>query len=238
MVNRTDAPTMQAEKASDAFANAPVCAAFNHNASQLAVGYRGFPLSVWSVQAGTLIERCKRVTASKQQGQTQCNWWGVDQLTWNPVTDHVIAVYRDGCIFKWHPILSEYQEAQSAADEVACSRDGKLFASSNSMGIIQVWNFAYFTPIYRLSSEDLVTGFSFSPHATRLYDTRSTATAINVWELNNLLQFAESGDLSNNAASSTHQSTLVYQASETTIADIEPITSLLASPIRSVVLHG
>lgn len=43
--------------------NAPCCIAYNYNATQIAVAYRGFPLSVWSIEKPRLINRCKRIKA-------------------------------------------------------------------------------------------------------------------------------------------------------------------------------
>ena len=41
--------------------NSPQCVAFNPGGTQIAIAYRGFPLSVWRVDFPGLIGRCRRL---------------------------------------------------------------------------------------------------------------------------------------------------------------------------------
>ena len=212
-----------------AVANSPMCMAFNGNATQVGVSYRGFPLSVWALDEARCIGRCKRVKdTADRRANSSTSWFAVDRFTWNPVSGHIIGIYRDGCLFKWHPVTDETQEVQSAADEVAASLDGKLFVTSNSNGTVRVWSFAYFSVIYQLSSSDLVTGLAFSPDARRFYDLRGSS--INAWEPNSLIRFAETEESSSDAASEDHSSTLVSQASEAWLEQYEAVSSLAIAP--------
>ena len=188
--------------------NSPMCIAFNGDASQIGVSYRGFPLSVWSINESRCIGRCRRAKEFRNgHGRPSSSWFAVDRFTWNPVSGHIIGLYKDGCIFKWHPITDENQEAQSAADEVAASSDGKLFLTSDSNGTIRVWNFTYFTVIYQLSSEDLVSGLAFSPDCRRFYDLRGSS--VNAWESNSLTRFSETEEALSDAASEDQAPTSV-----------------------------
>ena len=122
-----------------AVANSPMCMVLNGDATQIGVSYRGFPLSVWGFDEARCIGRCRRVKGSSDdRAGPSASWFAVDRFTWNPVTGHIIGIYRDGCLFKWHPITDEAQEVQFAADEVAAGPDGKLFVTSNSNGTIRV----------------------------------------------------------------------------------------------------
>ena len=211
------------------FINSPMCMAFNGDGTQVGVSYRGFPLSVWALKGGNCIGRCKRAKAFRNdQARPSANWFGVDRFTWNPITGHVIGLYRDGCVFKWHPLTGENQEALSAADEVAASSDGNSFVTSNSDGTVRLWNFAYFTVIYQLSSTDLVTGLAFSPDCMRFYDLRGSF--VNAWEPNSLIRFSENEEAASDTASESQSPTSVSHISEASLREYEAVTVVSAGP--------
>ncbi|KAL9614137.1 MAG: hypothetical protein Q9167_001347 [Letrouitia subvulpina] len=203
--------------------NSPMCMVFNGDGTQIGVSYRGFPLSVWALDEGYCVGRCKRAKSFRSdKARPSSSWFAVDRFTWNPVSGHIIGLYRDGCVFRWHPVTDENQEAQSAADEVAASSDGRLFVTSNSDGTVRVWNFAYFTVIYQLSSADLVTGLAFSPDCRRFYDLRGCS--VNAWEPNSLIRFSETEELINDAASEDQSPTSISHTSEVSLVQYEAVT--------------
>jgi WD40 repeat protein len=205
--------------------NSPMCIAFNGDATQVGVSYRGFPLSVWEINEARCIGRCRRAKEPRSDlSRPSTGWFAVDRFTWNPVTGHIIGIYKDGCIFKWHPVTNENQEVQSTADEVAASPDGKLFVTSDSNGTIRVWNFAHFSIIYQLSSADLVTGLAFSPDCRRFYDLRGSC--LNAWESNSLIRFSETEESFSDTGSDHQASTSVSQASEAYLVQYEAVTAL------------
>jgi WD40 repeat protein len=208
--------------------NAPMCMAFNSDATQIGVSYRGYALSVWSTSETRLIGRCKR---SKQfradHARPSANWFAVDRFTWNPVTGHLIGCYKDGCVFKWHPVTEENQEAVASADEVAAIADGKLFATSSSDGIVKIWNFDFFSVIYQLSSGDLVSGLTFGPDCKRFYDLRGSA--VNGCEPNSLIRLSESDELLSDTASEKHAAMSVSHVSEASLVPFEPVCALAAA---------
>jgi len=209
--------------------NSPMCMAFNGDGTQIGVSYRGFPLSVWSLNEGYCVGRCKRAKVFRNDhARPSTSWFAVDRFTWNPISGHTIGLYRDGCVFKWHPVTDENQEAQSAADEVAASCDGKLFVTSNSDGTVRVWNFAYFTVIYQLSSADLVTGLAFSPDCRRFYDLRGCS--VNAWEPNSLIRFSETEESISDAASEDQSPTLISRTSEASLVQYEAATVVAVAP--------
>ncbi|KAE9369053.1 MFS general substrate transporter, partial [Stipitochalara longipes BDJ] len=209
--------------------NSPMRMAFNGDATQVGVCYRGFPLSVWSLTELRCIAKCRRAKQfQNQHARPSTSWFAVDRFTWNPITGHVIGIYRDGRIFKWHPITDEYQEVQSAADEVAASSDGKLFVTSNSNGTVKVWSFTYFSVIYQLSSADLVTGLAFSPDCRRFYDLRGSS--VNAWESNSLIRFSEAEETFSDAASEDQSPTSLSQISEARLVEYEAVSIVAAAP--------
>ena len=178
----------------------PSFIAFNSDATKVAIAYRGYPLSVWSTQEHHLFARCRRNNQHRLDGaRPSVGWMAVDRVAWNPVADVLIGLYKDGSVFKWDPIREEHQEAQTLANEIQVSPDGKLFITSDSSGIIQVWNFAYLTVIYKLGSNNMVTGLAFSPSCSRFYDMRGSA--INAWEPNSLVRFSDHSETNSDTTS-------------------------------------
>lgn len=219
------------------FLNSPMYMAFNSDATLVGVCYRGFPLSVWAINESRLVGRCKRAKEFRaDQPRPSTSWFAVDRFTWNPVTGHIIGCYKDGCIFKWHPVSDEKQEMTAKADEIAASADGKLFITSDSDGTVKVWNFAYFSVIYQLSSGDLVTGLAFSPDCKRFYDLRGSS--VNVWEPNSLIRFSETDEIFSDTASEDQSPTSVSQASDAWVAPFEPVCALAAAPGSSFYCVG
>ncbi len=219
------------------FLNSPMQIAFNSDAILVGVCYRGFPLSVWAVNESRLVSRLKRAKEFRTaHGRPSTSWFAVDRFTWNPVTGHIIGCYKDGCIFKWHPVSDEKQEMTATADEIAASPDGKLFLTSNSDGTIKVWNFAYFSVIYQLSSGDLVTGLAFSPDCKRFYDLRGSS--INAWEPNSLIRFSGTEETFSDTASESQSPTSASHVSDAWVAQFEPVTVLAAAPGGSFYCFG
>jgi WD40 repeat protein len=219
------------------FVNSPMCIAFNGDASQVAVSYRGYPLSVWSINDPRCIGKCRRAKQFRT-GQSRASdiWFAVDRFTWNPVSGHIIGLYKDGCIFKWHPITDENEEAQSAADEVAASSDGKLFLTSDSNGTVRVWDFALFSVIYQLFLEDLVSGLSFSPDCRRFYDLRGSF--VNAWEPNILTFFSETEEAFGDAGSENRAPNSASAAAKVWLGQSERVSALAVASDSSLYCVG
>lgn len=224
----------------EAAANSPTCIAFSRDGSYAGVAYRGFPLSVWSLETGECINRCNRAQGTNfSADQYTAGWYVTWRFVWNPVTDHVVGFYADGFVFKWHPLTGEHQEAQAYANDVTASSDGKLFLSSTSTGIVKVWDFADFSVIYQLSSDDLLIGLAFSPDCLRHYDLRcGMVNSVNAWEPNSLLRFSDTEEAVSDLASETAISMSVGQASEARLEQFEAISALAACPNGKCVCVG
>lgn len=220
-------PTLLNEAGIDgAVAGAPSSILFNHDATKVGVCYRGYPLSVWAVNEGRCIGRYRgskdfRDKHSRPSG----SWFAVDKFTWNPITGHIIGVMKAGYTFKWHPVTQEsYQVESASADGVAASSDGRLFATCCSDGSVKVWDFAFFSVIYQLSSQEIVTDLAFSPDCRRFYDLRGSY--VSAWEPNSLIRFAENEELCSDAKSESHSPSSVSQVSEGWQQEYEPVTAL------------
>ena len=224
----------------EAAANSPTCIAFSRDGSYAGVAYRGFPLSIWSLQTGECINRCNRAQGTNfSADRYTAGWYVAWRFVWNPVTDHIIGFYTDGFVFKWHPLTGEHQEAQAHANDVTASSDGKLFLSSTSTGIVKVWDFADFCVIYQLSSDDLLMGLAFSPDCLQFFDLRcGTVNSVNAWEPNSLLRFSDAAEAISDLASETAVSMSVAQVSEARLEELEAISVLAACPNGKCICVG
>jgi len=204
--------------------NSPRCAAFNALGSQLAVGYRGFALSVWSVDEPRpcLVGRCERLGSTGQL--VSGTFVDTQAICWNAVTGHVLGVYNDGCVFKWHPFDGDYHESRASGSDVKCSPDGKFFVTSSADGTLRVWDFLHFSPIYQLSCTLSVTDLAIDPVERRIYDIRESFC--NIWEPNSLLRLWETDDKASDTASARESSTQVSVYSEASGEGSQPLTAL------------
>jgi len=228
---RTQDPTLLEEDSAveGGFITSPSFIAFNADATHVAIAYRGYPLSVWATKERRLIGRCRRTIESRNDhGRPSVSWMAVERVAWNPVAEPLVGLYKDGCVFKWNPISDENQEARTLADEIQVSPDGKLFVTSDSNGTVKIWDFAYFSVIYQLASENLVTALAFSPDCRRFYDLRGSS--INAWEPNSVVRFLDNVETVSDTASDYQASGSTSQISEAWLVSIEPISALATAP--------
>ncbi|KAL6714385.1 hypothetical protein ACLMJK_007808 [Lecanora helva] len=223
----------------DSFTNTPTSLSFNNDVSQVAVAYRGAPLEVWDLASGEIVSRCKRVSRpSLRQKQT---WTGVIRAIWHPFEYEVLGLYTDGTVFKWQPLTEAHTELPDAPDsspsDIQIAPNGGTFLTSDVNGAIKIHSFQDFITIYRLSSEDVVTGMCFSPDSQRFYDIRGSYC--NVWEPNALIRSAEPNDQDSDCESDVRSmSSMSLIASEASIDSSVSIISLAANPNGILVCTG
>ncbi|KAI4224789.1 MAG: hypothetical protein L6R40_008417 [Gallowayella cf. fulva] len=202
--------------------NSPRRVAINADGTQVALAFRGFPLLVWDVNNGHLVGRCER--ASDRNKARQDLYSEVGPVCWNPVTGHILGLYKDGCIFKWYPWEFESQELRTVAAGIQCSPDGALFVTSSTNGLLQVWNFHHFALIYQLSYHIPIIAMALSSDGRRVYDLRESFC--NVWEPNALIRIAEADEKSSETTSTVGGSTQLSLASEASNDTLEPLAAL------------
>ncbi|KAL8671569.1 MAG: hypothetical protein Q9168_003931 [Polycauliona sp. 1 TL-2023] len=202
--------------------NSPRRVAFNTDGTQVALAFRGFPLFVWDVENANMVGQCQR--ASDKNNSRQDLYSEIGPICWNPVTGHVLGLYKDGCIFKWHPWESDSQELRTVAAGIQCSLDGVLFVTSSTNELFQVWNFHHFALVYQLSYHIPIIDIALSPDGRRVYDLRESYC--NIWEPNALIRLAEADEKSSETTSTAGGSTQISFASEASSETLEPLTAL------------
>ena len=207
--------------------NSPSCVAFNADGTQVAVAYRSYPLSVWGVDYPGLIGR--------PESGTDSTWSGVERVCWNLVTGHVVGIYNDGKIFKWHPIDGETEEVKTVALEVQCSPDGNLIVTSDADGTLQIWSFHHVALIYQLSCTANVTDLAIDPLGRRIYDLRDSFC--NIWEPNSLIRISEADEKASDSDSTIANSAHMSLAEVSTEMQ-EPVTALAVSSLTSSYCSG
>ncbi|KAL9121836.1 MAG: hypothetical protein Q9187_001611 [Circinaria calcarea] len=208
------------------YRNSPCCMAFNASASQVAVAYRGFPLSVWAIENPRLISRCRRTISHRQRKMSNA-WTGVDRVVWHPNGNEILGLYNDGCVFKWQPLQDENEELYANASEIACSPEGSIFATSNVDGNVKLYNYHHFALVYQLTWDNPVVDLTFSPDSGRFYDLRGSVC--NVWEPNVLIRLSDTDERGSETASEAGSTTLASMASESRVELLEPIIALAVS---------
>lgn len=206
--------------------NSPRRVTISADGQQVAIAYRGFPLLVWGVDPPGLVGRCERLTDKSKNRHDL--WTDVGPICWNPVSGHILGLYNDGCIFKWHPIEQDNQELKTVAADIQCSPSGNIFVTSNVDGSLCIWSFQHFVLIYSLSCHTPVSDLTISPDERRIYDLRESFC--NVWEPNALIRLAETDDGATDTSSTLDG---FSQAAEAVIEMSDPITAFAVSPQNS-----
>ncbi|MCJ1392169.1 hypothetical protein MMC18_005036 [Xylographa bjoerkii] len=211
--------------------NSPRNVSFSPDSDQVAVAFRGFPLSVWWFETPRprFLGRCERDGDKGERLEgSQSNYTDEQTMCWNPITKHVLGTYNDGCIFKWHPFENDYHESNILAVSIKCSPNGEFFVTSSVDGVLRIWDFQHFSLIYQLSCTSSVTDLAIDPDGRRIYDLRDTFCSI--WEPNILLRLYEADEKASETTITKGSSTLMSMASETSVEMLEPVTAISINP--------
>ncbi|KAI2466515.1 hypothetical protein F4781DRAFT_434287 [Annulohypoxylon bovei var. microspora] len=211
------------------FLNSSSYMTFNHDGTLIAVAYRGHPLSAFEVDGPTHIGHCWRTREKVAMGD-------VIDAVWHPYHPELLGLYIEGVIFKWRPYEGETVEMFTGASKLAISRDGNLFTTGDSRGIVKVYTTSDLSLLYQLASQDIVLGLAFSPDNRRFYDIRGYYG--NAWEPNALVKFEEQTDKSIDSGNETEGFTHGLQTYSSTSRRVDSITVLAASPAGRVYSYG
>lgn len=212
----------------------PCFLAFSPDSSQVAVAFRGAPLSVWGLSGQGLISRCRRNQADRRFASAR-PWTAANGVLWHPQSGEVIGIYQDATVFRWDPLEDSSHDLPLTATTIALSPDGELLAS-NANGAVRISRFSDFGPLWILRCDYPVSDLAFSPDNKRLYDIRGSFC--NVWEPNALVRLF---DLEAPASEARSESgiTMMSAAMSEAEADIsEPISALAVAPHGDLICVG
>ena len=215
--------------------NSPTCMSVSPDGHNVALGYRGHPLTVWEIEGPELIGRCLRVFDEFTQSNAAHAWGEVTRLSWHPYTGEVIGLYMEGVIFRWHPYHDETQEVHAGANSFAVSQDAKCLATGDPNGIIKLFSMAEFSLVYQFASQDPVFDLCFAPDSRRLYDVRGAYS--NVWEPNALIRLSESTETNDDSSSvkSLGSQSIMLKSIP---GKIDPIAALAPQPTGHLYCSG
>lgn len=171
------------------FLSTPSCVAFNNDCTQIAVAYRLFPVSIWSIDPPEMMARLRR-KPGPGRGAAK-SYTGDHKVVWHPSGTHVVGI--NGQIFKWSPVDDTYEEVKGETGVIPhgllCSPNGQVFITMDVGGSIRIYDFSSMSLLYKLTSEDRINQICFSPDNIRFYDLRGSYC--NIWEPNCLIRLAD-----------------------------------------------
>ena len=214
--------------------NTPRYIDFSPDASQVAVAYRGYPLSIWSLPDRRSIATLRREHGSRKHISN--TWTGVDRVRWHPNGGEILGLYNDGCVFKWNVYEEDTQEVRARASEIDISNDGVVFATSDIGGVIKIWNYHHFAMVYQLSCDNGITDICFSPDCRRIYDLNGSQC--NVWEPNVLIRLTETEERASERESEAGSASQAASGSEASAETADPVTALDASTTANLFCAG
>lgn len=165
-------------------------------------------------------------------GESTSTWSRVNRICWHPDRNDTLGLYTDGTVFKWQPFDDVHQELQSSSSttpsDIHLSPDGSIFATSDVIGNVQLYDYEHLALLYHLSSEDAVVGLCFSLDQGRFYDIRGRDC--NLWEPNALTRLADI-DLHASEHETEAESTVVSSLPSEAYTDAsDSISSLSVGP--------
>ncbi|RDW69220.1 hypothetical protein BP6252_08240 [Coleophoma cylindrospora] len=175
----------------------PTIVRFKPDGSQIAFAYKDSPVSVWTTDSFQLVARCYRGgnKSALQSGSSEAV-----RMQWNAASGHLIGIFNGGCVFIWHPQNNKHESLNICASEIACSPSGGLFATAQSDGTLQVWNFYTRALVYQVQAASQSSALAISPDGRCVYDMR--LSMMNIWQPNALVRLAEEEERDSDVSSS------------------------------------
>ncbi|OBT56708.1 hypothetical protein VE04_03326 [Pseudogymnoascus sp. 24MN13] len=161
----------------------------------------------------------------------------VELICWDPNSGHVLGVYNDGNLFKWHPFNDKATVVVPAdATALKCSPSGLFVVTSDDSGTLKIWTLENLSLVYQLSYASTVNDLAISPDGKRVYDLRGAYC--NIWEPNLLIRLAEPDDRGSEMSSTSSGSTHISNVSESISEMHEPVEALAIGRKTSMYCTG
>jgi WD40 repeat protein len=208
-------------------ANAPHNAKFSPDGRQIAVSYRATVPSVWRLDNYAKPYNVEYCDERARGIAIPCH---VVLFAWNSITGHLLGIYDGGTIFKWHPQKKDFKQRDLKCQVIKCSADGRLFVTGDEQGVLKIWDFDNFEPIYKLYYPFEVKDLDLGRSQPRVYDIRDKYC--HIWEPNSLVRAMEGEEGASDSRS------VPSLASEADKENFEPITAFSACRGRDVYAIG
>lgn len=164
----------------------PTTAAFGIDSGLLAVIYKGQNILLWCLETDELLALYSRESGitAKSLGRPYGSSGVLCLVFGNTSNAHLLAcAYTDGELVLFDTSTGEVKKRIVAfAHVLACSADGRMIATADPAGTIQLFNMETLQLIYRISSvEPGIQGLTFSPDGLRLLDIRGSRCRVWIW---------------------------------------------------------
>lgn len=167
---------------------APNAATFSKELGLLAVIYRSANVLVWDIQDDVFYGHCNRDSDHENSVKVKQSWPVGVVFNPAPRTSLLAATYWGGELVLFDVETDDVKDRTHAGGEVlACSFDGRLLATGDSAGNVQLFEFDTLKPFYRINSwDDAIRALVFTEDGRRFIDLRGSAC--NVWEPSELIR--------------------------------------------------
>ncbi|KAK5936805.1 hypothetical protein PMZ80_010924 [Knufia obscura] len=215
-------------------------AQFSPDGTHVAISHRAAHPTVWSLKAKMpqFVAQCERRHSRKPSAQSpwRSNYTDAQAFCWSPISGHLLGIWNDGCVFKWHPTDGEYQMSDIKSWAIKCSADGKLFVTSSGDGTLRIWDFERFVPIYHLFRPKEIKDLAIDRNEACVYDIRDMHCS--TWQPNALLRLMEFDDKNSDSKSSHDGSNQPSLVSDLYHEDTEPVTAMSTNCIGDMYATG
>ncbi|KAH0566184.1 hypothetical protein GP486_000416 [Trichoglossum hirsutum] len=215
----------------------PDTAAFSLEHKLLAFVYRGSHINLWNWEDGYFVGVCEKPSVKKETLPFHAS-----SLVFNPATnrDSLAAAYEDGELLVFDPLegyIKATYKADTDAQTLASSPDGRTLISGDSVGTIRVFDFEVFD-FQKLKLLHIIHGrgdnirsLAFFSDNLRFVDTRGSQS--NVWEPAVLVRQEEVGEEASDVVSLELQETPLPEPIE-----IDVITTMALEPRGAYIFCG
>lgn len=236
--NPTWAPTNPSILNDDHRLSSPSVIAISPNGSMVAAAYRGFPLTIWSIDPPKIIKRISR----KGQDRVSASLPFANKLSWHPEGEELMGIFLDGHAFKYNIVDGTLQElppdpGQMPAD-IHCSPDGGTYAIRGFEGTIKLFDYQT-CKVFQEVSTGVYLGkaFLFSHDGRRFFQVRGDQCT--VWEPNSLIHLhAADGHVVNRQSSLDESYDQSKPQPQSFLEGRSPITLVSPSPKGNPVCIG
>ncbi|OIW26895.1 hypothetical protein CONLIGDRAFT_707468 [Coniochaeta ligniaria NRRL 30616] len=208
-------------------------AAFCPTMNLLAVGYTNRPISTWDMEDNSFLGHSHKGEPGIHPAPLLLG------LTVNPDPrlELAAASYDDGDLVVFNPFDGQMRAVKEAyAHVLASSPDGKILATGDGDGVIQLFDFESLRLLYRVAlSEYDVRSITFGPNSQRFFDIRNSQ--FNVWDPNIQWRESHSGD---EAIQPYHDKLRLSAAHipSNTLSDVRRVTVLCDHPSGKWIFAG